>query len=745
MGDIFDIYSSARSLFLPKYIQMLYDLEGKDGRMHAMKETQERARDTMRFFLQDTLEISHEDLRKLYIRYKNGELKYLLTYDMGCGNTSAAITSLQGNFPTCIIGWERREGSIVVPLLSVKTILGRDSYGYLIGQDAMSFTGSVENFKAVPDDDNLEKQFIVGRKSQGTKSLWDVWMAYFQVTFNNCLRWINLRPQYGGTDVTRKNTIFVVAHPAGQEWNQELGNYRKLIMEATGLPGEQIITFSEAKASMMFARQKTDKAGRLVLRGKKETIVIDLGASTIDVLRLDARGNPVVLYVDADGNDLAELSIPLAGRNIDELLGHALLEKYYQDELGDYSIDEIPDEAFFRKHKVDIERNVSEFRFDMRDLKERVCSGFGAYQDLGTGKIILGIDGDGLRKLLQTRAFTVNCHNADFMKFMNGKNYSFSATWEQTLTKLVEYVARGASEDCQIVVTGGTANLLGVEDCVRIGAAAAGVTNPKLVILNEPADYECTVPFGSAEYMMRVLKNLEELEKFPIGLIRNLRQWICDAFTESIAPLIVNDVKSKMNNIVTVWANADGDETVQTLLNKIDEITYTEEQINVLMKKGTAVMRKQSAADVPSQETVIRNNVEEMCIKLLKSIAPAKEFNSQLDFSDLSVSFPTGTIKYSVQQSLKDVNWLGAQNWWGRLWNTDPNESLSQRNRMAIARNWQGKNIESVENKIKADVLSEVKKQFDKTSGFGIPEAVMNTLCSELSLALFQQDDTERS
>ena len=698
--------------------------------MDTVTETRKREQNVMQRFLCATLELSPEDLRKLYQRYKNKELEYLIAYDMGCGNTSAAIVSLRNIFIPRIIEWERRTEDCMRPYPSIKTIIGRDAFGYLVGEDAMAFAGSVENFKTVPDDENLQEQFVIGRKSQGKKSLQEIWTTYFRITFDRCLKWVNARPQYGGTNVTRDNTIFVVAHPAGLEWCQELLNYRKLIMDATGLPGEQVITFSEAKASMMYARQKRDRTGRLILQENQETLVIDLGASTIDVL-----------YVDADGTLQREFSLPLAGRNIDELLGHALLEKRYEEELANYRVDKIPDEAFFTRHKAELNIDYSLYKYNMRSCKEDLCSSPEDAQSIFKKDDTVSQD---LLDLLKTRPFCVKCQDMDFVTFMGGKNNAFSATWEQTLTRLVEYVAKGMSDDCQIVITGGTANLLGVEDCVRIGAAAAGVTNPKLVILNKPADYEYTVPFGSADYMMRVLGNLESLENFPDKLEKKLREWICSGFTESVAPLIVADAISKMNSIVATWKIADTGNTVQDLLNQIAGITYTENQMATLMKKGMDVMSNHPTVDGSPWTTLICHEVEKMCIGLLTQIAPTKGFDSHIDFSKLSFDFKAGTIKYSVQQSLQKINWLAAQNFWGRWWN-GVNAPLSLWQRNHIAGHWAPENADAIKRNIKSDLLAQVEKQYDDTAGFGIPEMVMDVLSKELSLALFQQDDTERS
>lgn len=698
--------------------------------MDTVTETRKREQNVMQRFLCATLELSPEDLRKLYQRYKNKELEYLIAYDMGCGNTSAAIISLRNKFATRIIDWERRAGAWTIPYPSIKTIIGMDALGYLVGEDATTFTGSVENFKTIPDDENLQEQFVVGKKSQGAKSLQEIWTAYFKITFNKCLKWVNAHPQCGGTDVTRDNTIFVVAHPAGKEWCQELLNYRKLIMDATGLPGEQVITFSEAKASMMYARQKRDRTGRLILHGNQETLVIDLGASTIDVL-----------HIDADGTLQREFSLPLAGRNIDELLGHAVLEKRYEEELANYRVDKIPDKTFFTRHKAELHIDYSLYKYNMRSCKEDLCNYPKIAQSIFEKNDTVSQD---LLDLLKTRPFCVKCQDMDFVTFMGGKNNAFSATWEQTLTKLVEYVAKGMNDDCQIVLTGGTANLLGVEDCVRTGAAAAGITHPKLVVLNEPTDYEYTVPFGSAEYMMRVLGNLENLENFPDKLEKNLREWICSGFTESVAPLIVADAMSKMNSIVATWKTADKGNTVQGLLNQIAGITYTESQMATLMKKGMDVMSNHPTVAGFPWTTLICHEVEKMCIGLLTQIAPTKEFDSHIDFSKLSFDFKAGTIKYSVQQSLQKIDWLAAQNFWGR-WLHGVNDPLSEWQRNHIAGHWAPKNADAIKRNIKSDLLAQVEKQYDDTAGFGIPEMVMDALSKELSLALFQQDDTERS
>ena len=75
-------------------------------------------------FIQETLELSPEDVKKLSERYEKGHFDYLLTYDMGCGNSSAALISLTRTFVPRMISWSDSDAR-----MSDVTILGRDFRG----------------------------------------------------------------------------------------------------------------------------------------------------------------------------------------------------------------------------------------------------------------------------------------------------------------------------------------------------------------------------------------------------------------------------------------------------------------------------------------------------------------------------------------------------------------------------------------------------------------------------------------
>ena len=268
-------------------------------------------------FIQETLELSPEDVKKLSVRYKEGQFDYLLTYDMGCGNSSAALISLTRDFVPRMISWPKSSAS-----MSDVTILGRDFRGNKYSGDyAINLSGSIENFKCLPTSENLDSKYFLGSEKRFPAiSLREVWKAYFNITLSHCLDYANSHAvRVGGKPVTWGNTLLLVAHPAGPAWSKELLNYREMIMEATDLPSEQVITFSEAKASMMYARQKKEN-GQFILQGGVDSLVIDLGASTIDVLHVDALGNPK-----------KEFSITFAGRDVDEVIGYAALNDLFPD------------------------------------------------------------------------------------------------------------------------------------------------------------------------------------------------------------------------------------------------------------------------------------------------------------------------------------------------------------------------------------------------------------------------------
>ena len=559
-------------------------------------------------FIQETLELSPEDVKKLSVRYKEGQFDYLLTYDMGCGNSSAALISLTRDFVPRMISWPKSSAS-----MSDVTILGRDFRGNKYSGDyAINLSGSIENFKCLPTSENLDSKYFLGSEKRFPAiSLREVWKAYFNITLSHCLDYANSHAvRVGGKPVTWGNTLLLVAHPAGPAWSKELLNYREMIMEATDLPSEQVITFSEAKASMMYARQKKEN-GQFILQGGVDSLVIDLGASTIDVLHVDALGNPK-----------KEFSITFAGRDVDEVIGYAALNDLFPDFMVGQPRNRIPPTSFFKNHQLNMDR--TNFKFLIRFSKEEACKHPGEKQALPMAPDkVSTVDAKRILNLLQKEKLCVTGVDMDFAKFMN-KNAgsdSVTGTWNEILTSVVAYTAKDMdpNQPCQIVVSGGTANLVGVKDCVENGAYNAGFANPKLVMLNEPNDYDRTVPIGSGEYMLRVLNNLDTLEKFPQMLVQDVTQWLAKKATPVIADRITDVVIQRMMNTLNQWANNANNLSVNNLLLAFKKITFTQNEVNQLCDIQETKFGGQPLGNV------LQDAINEKCNGLLSSISPVNQ------------------------------------------------------------------------------------------------------------------------
>lgn len=720
--------------------------------------TDSKAKKIMRDFLKDTLEFKTDDaLSKLYEQYKAGKWKYLLTYDMGCGNTSIAVVPLNGLTVPWLVRWTTVRGANKVDEISVKTAFGSNGIKYLIGEDAFP-CGGVENFKQLPTTSNLGKNIYEERPGE-YKTLSEVWKLYFKITIDDALRYTKTNAVMMGfdNDISKENTIFLIARPAGENWDRELPNYRKLIMgmDEKMLPEEQVITFSEAKASMMYARQKCGAYGRHVLFADKETLIIDIGASTIDVIRVDARG----LRIKG-----SEFSIPVAGRNIDELIGCEVLSEILGS--GEYPPQgyKLPDAQFFQNHGRQIGMDRAMFKYRMRLTKEIICQEKHESEQLRLpdggytfriNRKELHKDGKWLLNLLDTVLIQFKCQDVRFAEFVTGRTSSttLTSTWNNLLTSVAAYAAQGMEPDGQIVITGGSANLVNVEECVRVGAKNAGVDEPRLVVLKEKAEYEETVPFGSAWYMMRILNNLDTMLKFPGELTEDIRGWVSDAVSDCIAQIVREDAVKKMDKIVDKWVNngclLQGPLGIQMNVNSVANLKaeireYSEKGVERITADGLAAMKKRGPEpDSRTKEEEIQRKVEQTCIEFLKGIAPTEHTNVDVDFNGLEIAIPGGAIN-SVTDALKEIDWLGAQDLIGRLlkdWGLRGDGSLlRQGQRVKIRNNWKSpENMEKIKTSVKENVKAAVEIQYNNSDGFGIPEAVMKKLCEDMEIVLFKQ------
>lgn len=723
-------------------------------------ETKGNAEKVMRTFLKEMLEFETDDvLGTLYEQYEQKKWKYLLTYDMGCGNTSAAVTPLDGTAGVKLVEWLTRSQGVLSWLPSVKTALGYNGGEFLVGEAAFP-NGGVENFKYPPTTENLKsREYKFGSEGMVMK-LGELWELYFKHTIDDALWFAQERAPKNafGKDITKENTIFLIARPASNKWKEERQNYRKLIMDAEQLPEEQVITFSEAKASMMYVRQKY---GDNAVHADKETLIIDIGASTIDVIRVDDRGKIV---------KGSEFSVPVAGRNIDELIGHAVLKEEFGPQfLCAYPADKIPDDTFFANHGRQIGSDRASFKYRMRVLKEGICTtksaaehwgieDAGSEVKIGGGRNLHVIhrNGQWLSNLMDTVGIQFRCQDVGgFVRFINSGTDGnvLTLTWNELLTSVVAYAAQGMKSDGQIVITGGSANLVDIEACARIGAEKAKVREPRLIILNKPGDYEYTVPFGSAFYMMRILKNLDAMLKFPGELTKDIRGWISNAVSKCITLVVLEDTAKKMGEIINDWVDngrlIQGPFGIQVSLNSVDELkkkirNYSEQEAQQIIHDSFAAMKERGwGTDNRTQEEVIQRKVEEKCVKFLKTIAPTDSIKVEVDYSNMKIDIPERAIN-SVAGVLKEMDWLDAQGKLGKivtsLFGQNNTSGLLKWQREDIRHRWDSsQNINEMAESVIKNVKRAIETQYDNSDGFGIPEAVMKKLCEDMEVVLFKQ------
>ena len=379
------------------------------------------------------------------------------------------------------------------------------------------------------------------------------------------------------------------------------------------------------------------------------------------------------------------------------------------------------------------------FKFLIRFSKEEACKHPGEKQALPMAPDkVSTVDAKRILNLLQKEKLCVTGVDMDFAKFMN-KNAgsdSVTGTWNEILTSVVAYTAKDMdpNQPCQIVVSGGTANLVGVKDCVENGAYNAGFANPKLVMLNEPNDYDRTVPIGSGEYMLRVLNNLDTLEKFPQMLVQDVTQWLAKKATPVIADRITDVVIQRMMNTLNQWANNANNLSVNNLLLAFKKITFTQNEVNQLCDIQETKFGGQPLGNV------LQDAINEKCNGLLSSISPVNQ-QYQLTFDFPSWTVPHYTIEGSALTAASNIDWLFHQTVLAYfLTNRTNNTPLPLRQRRHIRDTWfTASNKDVILSKVREAVQSALNTQCLETEGFGIPAAIMADMTPLLGFAMFQQ------
>lgn len=693
-----------------------------------------------------------EELNAFISEMQTGLYKYIITYDMGCGNTSVAVFHINDFDNSWLINWnyfdQSQDGHFEeVANLSIPTIFGYDDDEPVIGPEAMIYGDAVENFKVIPTEDNLEYIRYAQVGDFTDVPLRRIWRRYFEKTFRMALT--DAKNMFD--DIEEKNVIFVVAHPADRVWEDCLDTYKNLIAEGTRLKKNQIVTFSEAKASMQYVR--VEKA--MMLDWKKGVIVIDLGASTIDIEYLAYDQEPL------------EFSITMAGREVDRLLGNSILSQIYPREMSELAPDELPDEEFFETHFDELRCPKRYFTWRMRLLKEELCcndgtSGFG-YKTKEGDLDAVKVDLKQLESILSTKPLTLNCNDPAIAAFMNRQKgnekvkLNVRGTWYQHLEQLVTYVltqiGNAGNYVDKIIVTGGTANLVGIEDHIQIGVKKAGWPEVEIVVFNQPADYERTVPYGSASYIINVIKNIPAILDFPEvleeALKKDLVPWASGIIRDKVSPVAEKKVREK----IKAWADlpkGHSQSSIDALKNTISKISIQGNDLDIAVEQAvkeisgiinqegfqnTGQNAKSNGLESPKME--LRETKKEINA-FLDALSMSKKYSHPIAVNGIQCKLDANVISKAVQDSFASLyfgNYIkGFLNNLKYVFTPD-DSPLSPNVRQNVLDNFPNVNT------ISYDLLEPIKKEFtrafDASDGFGAAEMVMEDLEMDINQAMF--------
>ena len=700
------------------------------------------------------LEMEQEERDCFIAKLIKGEYKYLITFDMGCGNTSAAVVKIAEYDYTCtnlvlwryLSDWQKDGVRVELKGLSIPTMLGYDETGKaVIGPEALTLGNVAANFKTLPVRSSLAAQFpeIGGCTNV---PLGEVWRDYFVVAFRKILK--EAKKTY--PDITSDNLIFVVAHPADEKWMNCLEDYRELIEDGTGLQKEQILTFSEAKASMEYVC-----AEKGALDWSKGVIIIDMGASTLDMEYL------------VSGKEFLkmECSLAMAGKEVDGLLGNEVLLTLFPDELKNVSSKtdepqklielyphEVPEDAFFAEHDRECGSCDTKklFLWRMRQIKEDIskvgrCED-NPQQDKGIFSK-LDLDKNFLESVLTTKKFSVTCSDPAIAMFMTGGKIGVlevENTWYGFLSKFVEYVATEISKQPdsiladKIIVTGGTANLPNVEYYINQGIQAAGWkdwNSDNIIVMGQTSDYERTVPYGSASYLLKVMKYTPVMLEFSGKLMRTLEADLCFKCSTIIRDEIYPVVSKKIQTVLNQWASPNNsiDTSINGLKKEIDKIEISQEEIDAAV---TSADKKISALNM----TEVAGKTVAQISSFLNSISVNGIYDKSVDFDKIKLSIDIVMIKNAIMRSC-DTNKLlqkyftGLQAIMFLFGIKKAHNKLNVKARNNFIMNFQRKN--SIGADICAAIQEQFKKEFAATEGFGMVEEIIRSLETDINQAMF--------
>lgn len=570
--------------------------------------------------------------KESFLKYvKEHTIKYILCMDMGCGGTSTAFYEIENGIIIPVL-WRyktrhRKDGELIdVVGLFLPTIIGYDiiqSDEPVVGPEAFEYGRAAENFKKLPDEEALKEKVLTVQNAYGEEngySLFKIWTDYFRKIFEESLHF--LKKQQNIT-CSKEEILFVVAHPSGDEWARKeiLENYKKMIVKGTGLCAEQIITISESKAAMQYVRRLRNVS----VDWSKGVLMIDLGASTIDIE-----------YLSQNCIEPKEYSITMAGREADKILAYDVLcktnpkLKAEYPTLNDFLWDERlwTEDNVFEEKLENLEATRAQWMYKIRGFKEAICDNpvfdepvlfeKSLYYAAARSKTTIPVSElTILEEVLEQNEFSFACSDMAIAVYMNkgfiGNGVKgaqlVKGSWYSHLEKLVSYALDELQDEnysiSDIIVTGGSSRLVGVEKHIRKGIETSNIENKTgihLIMLTGELDYERTVPFGSCYYVGNAIKHLDEICQFPALLRKCLDKTIKEekALTICVANALVGLLDDVIKDAVKIWSEVSISDR-RSSLNGLDEILRNRiskipfEQLDACVSTGVFEFQKNSS------------------------------------------------------------------------------------------------------------------------------------------------------
>lgn len=686
-------------------------------------------------------------LENLIAGIRDKRYRYLVTLDMGCGGTSCAVSTFSNppslhQFEYCEVNTDG-EWTSPIAHMSIPTMIGYDEDAEpVIGTDALDCGPVAENFKEVPAPETLRNR-VYDFGELGVRSLRKIWADYFRTVFRTSVQKAkNMYP-----DINAGNIIFVVAHPASREWEEYLWSYRELISKSTELDPCQIITFSEAKAAMQYVKSYR----KIQADWSKGVLAIDLGASTIDVAFLKRGiGAPI------------ECSIKMAGQQVDRLLGHAILETLYPEELAALPADVIPGESFFEAHWDDLHMKRSFFSYVLRQGKESICTLGHEQFPAFVSEHEISYSMKDLRSLLRGRRFTFQCTDPGLDAFLNnGTNRGFAKnTWYGHLEKLISYMIleripnelknRGFSgryKIDKIVATGGTANLVGVDDAIRNGMGAALSQTDDCIILNEPADYERTVPYGSTAYIQNVISGIDTLLEAPETIRSALKKDLTKISPDIIQKACTPPVEHAVNKVLDWWRDSDFRTRYSGSISRLryklkNEIKIEQSELDTALQKAEGSIREK--AQITGNDNSNMQETYASIQKILQELAHSKTIEETIEIGNLHLRLDNSRMSAAVRRSAPDsyYDYIDSKSLLVLIGKSlilllsevaDTPIPKSMRAEIVYAM----KNNSPFQSELHPEIIKAFEENFEESKGFGIDKQIMTVLENKIINAMF--------